>query len=515
MRPGGQGRAAGRRPRGAAAAAAAWALLAGCGPREARALVDCTRSTNCDALRRRQCDVLGTVPNACGNCLVGNFGASGPTNSYCLSNASCAALYPAMTTCPLPGINGTYVGSNLPLVLPFDQCVCDSGDGMRWPTAPGACAKVSLAAGLFTLQRCASPACEASSCTVLTSWVPVASTGDGNADFECRQVGSDSLILASNCATVVGSVPDSAFCGNPGLLNFALANVPQHVLRCQVAPRCPASVIESNLELTCCVGTDFSSSSTGDPARGFCARDVVPITLVGRPLLVEVISASGFRNTDTSLQGNSDPYCVGAVVGRKGSEFRTKVVFDTQDPVWNSKNPVGATDAGADLEFLCWDQDFGKPDDLLGRASLPSVMWQDSGFDGTLPMTDTGGTQANLRVRVSLLVASDSATCAVRIRAPSWQGCACLARDGWPMPDRSCTVACTLPSCGSDGSGIPATPAAWVTSDVPSGIFPAVRSSRSGAPPRLAAPPGSARAAAALAALAALAAWAGALAPSA
>jgi len=363
--------------------------------------------------------------------------------------------------------------------------VCDNGDGLRWPTAPGKCATVRMAteggAGYYSLERCTSPTCDPESCTTLTTWAP-AQTSDSLPKFDCRQLGSDAATIVDECATVVGNIPDSAFCGHPGLINGALESVQQYIVKCEIAPRCPENVLPDTLEQTCCLGTDKSFATDGggsNQAKGFCALGTTVDSLVGKPVNVEILSATGLRDADETLQGNSDPYCTGAIVGRPTTLFQTKIVDDTQDPTFNSEKVMPVVQDGDAFEFVCWDRDFGDPDDLLGQAVLPTESWEAApGFDGEIKLTETGGAQAYIRVRITAATASPGNDCSVRTFANGWRGCACLGLDSMPLEDRVCTVDCTLQGCGDDGSGIPPTPERWRTSAVPGSLVTNDRSAR-------------------------------------
>lgn len=446
---------------------------------------------------------MGSVPNACGDCLLGSFGGRGPSNAYCLANTSCAAVYPGLDTCPIPGPTNPYNNPQLPLVLPFGKCVCDDGNGFRWPTAAGKCARLRVEAeegsGYFAVERCSTPTCEPASCKVFATWAPITLRKAVGLQFNCQQTGSDSAALLDRCADAVGTTPDSAFCGHPGLVNAALETTPDHILKCEVAPRCPASVLATNLEESCCLGADQSfvllNGSQRLRAAGFCAREPPSDELFGKSVTVEIFSATGFRDADSQLQGNTDAFCEGGLVGKPATKFTTKTVNDEQSPTFDMLSIVSAPQAEDVFEFRCWDRDYGESDDALGYALLPSDLWA-KGFEGEVRLNGTSGAEALLKVRIALLQSSSAGDCAVRTNAPGWSGCACLGVDGLPLKERVCSVTCGLDGCGKDGSGIPPTPEAWRTSDIPGAFYGQVRSARIAS--------GAARRAPALALLAAL-----------
>mmetsp|Transcript_53752 Transcript_53752/g.172293 ORF Transcript_53752/g.172293 Transcript_53752/m.172293 type:complete len:349 (-) Transcript_53752:226-1272(-) len=121
-------------------------------------------------------------------------------------------------------------------------------------------------------------------------------------------------------------------------------------------------------------------------------------------LSVTVLSASGLRAAD--LGGKSDPYCVCQVPGRPQTRFKTHVIKESLDPVWNCQASIADYSPGDPLEFVVWDQDFGKSDDLLGRATLSSAQFYPAGFEGDVPLFEAGdGVQPRLRVRVAAMAA--------------------------------------------------------------------------------------------------------------
>lgn len=125
----------------------------------------------------------------------------------------------------------------------------------------------------------------------------------------------------------------------------------------------------------------------------------------GRPphsgsLRVTIISANGLRNADWGSK--SDPYCVCQIPGKPQSKFQTPVISDNLDPVWNYEDLIVDYIVGDLLEFTVWDQDWGKPDDFLGKATLSSTEFLENGFEGDLLLQKAGaGVRASLRVRVA------------------------------------------------------------------------------------------------------------------
>lgn len=254
------------------------ALCLACRFGEVGALVDCSRSPDCAALRRQSCSERAAVPNTCGACLPGTWGGDGPMNAVCLSRTACAAIYPGEESCKLAPAGDLSV----PFLIPFGRCVCDDGSGRLWPSGPGMCARVFIkfptGIGLYEVQQCSSR-CDAATCTTLAIWSPNLTQTSSNTSFPCVAEGVDSVQLMDDCLEMTDQLPASAMCGHVGFtatstIFDALGDAP---VDCELAPSCPASVLETTrLEQSCCFGThwslklDANGEATNETAPGFC-----------------------------------------------------------------------------------------------------------------------------------------------------------------------------------------------------------------------------------------------------
>eukprot|EP00443_Scrippsiella_acuminata_P053132 CAMPEP_0115413128 /NCGR_PEP_ID=MMETSP0271-20121206/21913_1 /TAXON_ID=71861 /ORGANISM="Scrippsiella trochoidea, Strain CCMP3099" /LENGTH=287 /DNA_ID=CAMNT_0002837403 /DNA_START=51 /DNA_END=914 /DNA_ORIENTATION=+ len=119
-------------------------------------------------------------------------------------------------------------------------------------------------------------------------------------------------------------------------------------------------------------------------------------------LKVVIVSCRGLRNADWMPGwGTSDPYCVCSIVGKRGQSFKTKVMQNTLNPIWNHHGELSGFAAGDTLEFKVFDQDFGKKDDFLGEVSLSSDAFLQDGFSGEVPLANAGkDVLPFLRIRV-------------------------------------------------------------------------------------------------------------------
>lgn len=305
---------------------------------------DCGSAPNCTLGHRSACSADGLFPGTCGPCLEGAHGIPGESNSACLAPRSCAAIFPGQTLCTPADRT-----ARAPFIVPFNRCACDDGTGLMWPTAPGQCAKLVVSlSGLYTLSKCKSRTCDPVSCSVLTEWYP-ARIGS-RPTFECRRRGSDALRLSDSCSfDDVGRFTEPSLCGHPGLTAHRVVEAQNHAVNCELAPKCPGSVLGTRLQESCCAGTLLSRTVSG-----------------------------GFQG-DGAAQG----FCSSGLAAGE--------------------------------------------------------------------------------------------VCAVATVGPGWQGCACLNSDGHARPGRQCTIECVPPDCELPVDGIPRTPEAWITSNVPGYFFPVNR----------------------------------------
>eukprot|EP00439_Symbiodinium_sp_Y106_P010558 s3237_g1.t1 len=126
-------------------------------------------------------------------------------------------------------------------------------------------------------------------------------------------------------------------------------------------------------------------------------------------LLLEVLSARGLRDADW-LPGSkgSDPFCEVTVPG-KSFFFKTEVIEDTRDPVWNASTELGTSPTDV-LHFAVFDMDKKKKSDRLGHVTLEVAKVLSEGFDGELQLLEASSTkwggeknvQAFLKLRVAV-----------------------------------------------------------------------------------------------------------------
>jgi len=126
----------------------------------------------------------------------------------------------------------------------------------------------------------------------------------------------------------------------------------------------------------------------------------VKVEVVQPKIIVNIVSAKGLRNADWI--GKSDPYCICEVKGKADVMIQTSVVDSDMNPEWNHKEELVGYQIEDDLEFIVKDKDPAKPDDILGRVTLPSErFYPDGSFEGDLVLGETGTEQqASLTLRI-------------------------------------------------------------------------------------------------------------------
>jgi hypothetical protein len=120
---------------------------------------------------------------------------------------------------------------------------------------------------------------------------------------------------------------------------------------------------------------------------------------------VTIVSAQGLRNADWT--GKSDPYCTVTVSGNMSSTFKTRVINDALNPVWNELHEMPGYRKHDMLEIAVYDYDdkgrcsFNWNDDFLGSVTVPSELFHPDGFEGDLHLNKCGfGKAAMLRVKI-------------------------------------------------------------------------------------------------------------------
>lgn len=129
----------------------------------------------------------------------------------------------------------------------------------------------------YEVQMCTSSNCEPETCGPLATWEHALDQTSENVSFDCFQKGEDAVQILDDCEELTRRQTPSALCGHSGFTAVstvfdALGTLP---IDCDLAPRCPASVLPSRLQESCCLGSLWSrqmveAGQEDKPAPGFC-----------------------------------------------------------------------------------------------------------------------------------------------------------------------------------------------------------------------------------------------------
>lgn len=109
-------------------------------------------------------------------------------------------------------------------------------------------------------------------------------------------------------------------------------------------------------------------------------------------------TAQGLRSK--SLIGSDDPYCNVSVKGKPESAFSTQVVYNSQNPSWNSTVLFTDFEDGDDIEFKVLDRNIMATDEVLGTVSARSNVFFPAGYEGSLSLGHSGTHHAYLEVNL-------------------------------------------------------------------------------------------------------------------
>jgi hypothetical protein len=118
-------------------------------------------------------------------------------------------------------------------------------------------------------------------------------------------------------------------------------------------------------------------------------------------LKVTILTADGLRKAD--VKGNSDPYCICEIPGKKNTSYQTPTVQNTQTPTWNHAFFCEHT-RGDSLKFTVYDADRGRIDAPLGVVTLDEKKFWPAGFHGDLNLEKGGKGSKNPKVKVKVEV---------------------------------------------------------------------------------------------------------------
>jgi len=132
---------------------------------------------------------------------------------------------------------------------------------------------------------------------------------------------------------------------------------------------------------------------------------------------IEVTILGARRLPKPEFLRKSRPYCICQLRGKAPAEFRTSVMSDTLNPVWQKEAfEFDAFTPGDTLDFIVMDEETGKTaDDILATASLSSEQFWPHGFRGELELAEIGGVGSAVMSTLSVIVCVHGAALAQAI----------------------------------------------------------------------------------------------------
>lgn len=129
---------------------------------------------------------------------------------------------------------------------------------------------------------------------------------------------------------------------------------------------------------------------------------------------VSIVSARGVRTGEwfPGTGDRGDCFCVVKIAGTDEVLYKTQDLQQTSvEPRWNEEFEIAEHLPGDALEFSVWDcfseetkVPEGSTNKLVGRVTLPSSMFEESGFNGELELENTGKniTAAHLTLKIKV-----------------------------------------------------------------------------------------------------------------
>jgi len=123
-------------------------------------------------------------------------------------------------------------------------------------------------------------------------------------------------------------------------------------------------------------------------------------------LTIRIVGAQGLRNADK--YSKSDPYCTCEVRGKPSTKFKTRVIENNLEPIWNHVADITGFVEGDTLIFRVFDKDWLTKDDPLGCAMLKLDQTRLPCFDGDLKLEGEGAMGLDSSLKVHILAGTES-----------------------------------------------------------------------------------------------------------
>lgn len=178
--------------------------------------------------------------------------------------------------------------------------------------------------------------------------------------------------------------------------------------------------LQSSMEFTLEPVPNMTDEVVDEYVKEWLASKKAPAEL---SLVVNIVSARGLPSTEAEegvvTLGGSDPYCVCMIPSKKRSTIKTRVIRDNCSPMWNFEGFVPDYMAGDSIEFLVFDKDYGKEDDLLATCLLEGSAFYPNGFTGDVPLKVVFGNsdkEAFIRLKLRVVDAKTAGEEAVGVK---------------------------------------------------------------------------------------------------
>jgi hypothetical protein len=126
-----------------------------------------------------------------------------------------------------------------------------------------------------------------------------------------------------------------------------------------------------------------------------------------RAIDIKILGAKNLPRADRS--GHSDPYATCHIPGKEKHRAKTKVIEDTEEPVWNENLVLQGWHKGDPLVFSIYDYDLVGAHDLLATLELRMDAFYPSSYAGTLTLQNAWSAEgqridAELKKRNTVMV---------------------------------------------------------------------------------------------------------------
>lgn len=151
----------------------------------------------------------------------------------------------------------------------------------------------------------------------------------------------------------------------------------------------PATSSEPSVTPTTANSSPVTSTSSAETTMTTTTSLAVTES-VKKTLKVKIVSASGLKDEDYFMNGDSDPFCVCEIPGKPDSRVQTPVVEESLNPAFGQEFDIAGYENGDSLTFSIYDSD-GSESTLLGKTTVSSSAFTPNDFQGEVSLSDDGG----------------------------------------------------------------------------------------------------------------------------